>query len=62
MLLRIRALSAFGVRRTTRRWLLTVEGERHTVALEGINPCVNEIVTDYLIDLELPADEALCTL
>jgi hypothetical protein len=42
--------------------LLTVEGERHTVALEGINPCVNEIVADYLIDLELPADEARCTL
>lgn len=42
--------------------LLTVEGERHTVALEGVNPCVNEIVADYLINLELPADDARCTL
>lgn len=42
--------------------LLTVKGERHTVALEGVSPCVNGIVADYLIRLELPADEARCTL
>jgi pimeloyl-ACP methyl ester carboxylesterase len=42
--------------------VLTVEGERHTVALEGINPCVNDIVADYLINLELPDEGATCTL
>ncbi|NJK61448.1 MAG: alpha/beta hydrolase [Synechococcaceae cyanobacterium SM2_3_1] len=42
--------------------LLTVEGERHTVALEGISPCVNAIVADYLIDLELPVDGDRCVL
>ncbi|WP_228037872.1 alpha/beta fold hydrolase [Nodosilinea sp. LEGE 06152] len=42
--------------------LLTVEGERHTVALEGISPCVNAIVADYLIDLELPAEGNRCVL
>lgn len=42
--------------------LVTVEGERHTVALEGINPCVNEIVLDYLIDLEVPDEGARCSL
>ncbi|PSN15709.1 alpha/beta hydrolase [filamentous cyanobacterium CCT1] len=42
--------------------VLTVEGERHTVALEGINPCVNAIVADYLIDLELPAEGDRCVL
>ncbi|MBD2108222.1 hypothetical protein [Nodosilinea sp. FACHB-13] len=29
--------------------MLTVEGERHTVTMEGISPCVNEIVADYQI-------------
>jgi pimeloyl-ACP methyl ester carboxylesterase len=42
--------------------LLTFEGERHTVALEGISPCVNAIVADYLIDLELPAEGDRCFL
>lgn len=42
--------------------LLTVEGERHTVALEGQNPCVNAIVDAYLIDLELPEDGVTCEL
>lgn len=42
--------------------LLTVEGERHTVALEGQNPCVNAIVDAYLVDLELPEDGAICEL
>ncbi|MGB7314164.1 MAG: alpha/beta fold hydrolase [Nodosilinea sp.] len=42
--------------------LLTVEGERHTVALEGISPCVNAIVADYLINLELPAEGDRCVL
>ncbi|MFQ4138057.1 alpha/beta hydrolase [Nodosilinea sp. PGN35] len=42
--------------------LLTVEGERHGVALIGDNACVNDIVADYLIDLELPDEGATCTL
>lgn len=42
--------------------LLTVEGERHTVALEAINACVNKVVADYLIDLELPDEGTTCTL
>ncbi|WP_228052326.1 alpha/beta hydrolase [Nodosilinea sp. LEGE 07298] len=42
--------------------VLTVEGERHTVALEGINPCVNAIVADYLIDLEIPGEGDRCLL
>ncbi len=42
--------------------VFTVEGERHTVALEGISPCVNEIVVDYLINLELPAEGDRCAL
>lgn len=42
--------------------VFTVEGERHTVALEGINPCVNKIFADYLINLKLPADKERCVL
>ena len=42
--------------------LLTVEGERHGVALVANNACVDNIVADYLIDLKLPADGATCTL
>ena len=42
--------------------LLTVEGEQHGVALIGDNTCVNNIVADYLIRLELPADDARCAL
>ncbi|WP_198671586.1 alpha/beta fold hydrolase [Desertihabitans aurantiacus] len=42
--------------------LLTVEGERHTVALERLSPCVNDIVDRYLIDLEPVAEGATCTL
>ena len=39
--------------------LLTYEGTQHTVALEG-NPCVDDIVTKYLIDLTLPPPDARC--
>ncbi|MGE5698030.1 MAG: alpha/beta hydrolase [Candidatus Sericytochromatia bacterium] len=39
--------------------LLTYEGTQHTVALEG-NPCVDAIVTKYLIDLKLPPPDARC--
>ncbi|MBZ0291082.1 MAG: alpha/beta fold hydrolase [Anaerolineae bacterium] len=43
-------------------YLLTVEGEQHGVALIGNNACVNDIVADYLISLELPDEGATCTL
>ncbi len=39
--------------------LLTYEGTQHTVALEG-SPCVDAIVTKYLIDLTLPPPDARC--
>lgn len=42
--------------------LLTVEGEQHGVALISDNECVNNIVTDYLINLELPDEGEICTL
>jgi hypothetical protein len=42
--------------------LLTVEGEQHTIAMDGTSPCVNAIVADYLIDLELPAEGDRCVL
>jgi pimeloyl-ACP methyl ester carboxylesterase len=43
-------------------YLLTVEGEQHGVALTTTNACVNEIVADYLINLELPDEGTTCTL
>jgi pimeloyl-ACP methyl ester carboxylesterase len=42
--------------------VLTVEGEQHTVAMGGTNPCVNEIVADYLITLTVPTDDQRCVL
>lgn len=42
--------------------MLTVEGEQHGVALTDDNACVNDIVADYLINLELPDEGATCTL
>lgn len=42
--------------------LLTVEGEQHGAALIAGNACVDDIVADYLIDLELPTDDQRCTL
>ncbi|MCX6464370.1 MAG: alpha/beta hydrolase [Pseudonocardiales bacterium] len=41
--------------------LLTAEGNQHTVALSGVT-CVDDLVAAYLIDLELPDDEARCTI
>lgn len=43
-------------------YLLTVEGKQHGVALTRTNACVNDIVADYLISLELPDEETTCTL
>jgi hypothetical protein len=41
--------------------LLTAHGAQHTAAMHG-NQCVDDAVTQYLIDLVLPADGASCTL
>ena len=41
--------------------LLSVEGNQHTVALSGV-PCVDDAVTRYLVDLEVPAEGASCTI
>ncbi|OZM77377.1 alpha/beta hydrolase [Pseudonocardia sp. MH-G8] len=41
--------------------LLSVDGSQHTAALQG-NQCVDDIVSSYLIDLQLPAEGARCTL
>lgn len=39
--------------------LLTVQGIQHTAAFYG-NACVDDIVTAYLVDLELPQADATC--
>lgn len=41
--------------------LLTVEGTQHTAAGEGYS-CVDQIVANYLLDVELPAEGARCTI
>lgn len=42
--------------------LLTVEGQGHTIVASGTNACVDEIAAAYLIDLEVPAEGATCTM
>ncbi|MFG1970880.1 alpha/beta fold hydrolase [Nonomuraea fuscirosea] len=42
--------------------LLTVKGEQHTVAMRGANACVNDVVSDYIVDLKTPGEGATCTL
>lgn len=42
--------------------LLSVDGEQHTVAFAGADACVDDIVANYLVDLESPPAEARCTL
>ncbi|WP_280232992.1 alpha/beta fold hydrolase [Nocardia cyriacigeorgica] len=42
--------------------LLTVEGEQHTIAMSGASICVNDVVSAYIIDLEIPDEGAACTL
>jgi pimeloyl-ACP methyl ester carboxylesterase len=39
--------------------LLTFEGEQHTVALRGV-PCIDDAVTNYLVDLDLPPSDTVC--
>jgi pimeloyl-ACP methyl ester carboxylesterase len=41
--------------------LLTVEANQHGTIFSGI-PCVDKAVANYLVDLELPADGARCSL
>lgn len=45
--------------RQLRGKLLTFEGNRHTVVLQGV-PCVDEVVSDYLVRLVLPKRATLC--
>lgn len=42
--------------------LLTVKGEQHTVAMGGASACVNDFVSDYIVDLETPDEGAACVL
>lgn len=41
--------------------LLTLEGATHTVVSGGKNPCVDEIASNYLINLQLPAEMPNCS-
>ena len=41
--------------------LLTVQGNQHTVALQGTQ-CVDDIVSKYFTDLTLPPDNSHCTI
>lgn len=40
--------------------LLTVDGDGHTIAATGANPCVNDAVAAYLVDGRAPAEGARC--
>ncbi|MBW0103975.1 alpha/beta fold hydrolase [Pseudonocardia sp. KRD-291] len=40
--------------------LLTVDGDGHTIAATGANPCVNDAVAAYLVDGRPPAEGARC--
>lgn len=42
--------------------LLTVVGEQHTVVTQGNQPCVDQVVADYLVDLRVPEEGATCEL
>jgi pimeloyl-ACP methyl ester carboxylesterase len=46
--------------RTLGGTLLTVDGAQHGIALLGQSQCVDQIATDYLIDLTLPPADARC--
>ncbi|WP_300008944.1 alpha/beta hydrolase [Pseudonocardia sp.] len=40
--------------------LLTVENDSHTVVLQGINACADEVTTRYLVDRTLPETDPTC--
>lgn len=42
--------------------LLTVDGERHTLAIDGANDCVDTIVADCLVELQSPPAQTRCSL
>jgi pimeloyl-ACP methyl ester carboxylesterase len=42
--------------------MLTVEGEQHTIAMSGASPCVTDIFSKYLTELDVPDPEQRCTL
>nr|WP_241428930.1 alpha/beta hydrolase [Agrococcus sp. ARC_14] len=42
--------------------MLTVEGQGHTIVAQGVNACVDEVAAAYLIELEVPAEGATCTM
>lgn len=42
--------------------LLTVDGNQHGISLLGQSACVDDIVTDHLIELQTPPADARCTL
>ena len=48
--------------RTLGATILPVDGERHTVAQDGLNACVNDVFAAYLVDLKLPPEGQRCVL
>lgn len=42
--------------------LLTVDGDGHTIAAAGANPCVNQAVADYLTTLQTPDPDTRCAI
>lgn len=42
--------------------LLTVEGKQHGAFLVGGSECVDDAVADYILELETPAESAVCAL
>lgn len=47
--------------RTLKGSLLTVDGAQHGIALLGQNQCVDDIVANYLVNLQTPPADAHCT-
>ncbi|MBW0091286.1 alpha/beta fold hydrolase [Pseudonocardia sp. KRD-184] len=40
--------------------LLSVDNDGHTVVLQGVNACADEVTTRYLVDLVLPPTDTTC--
>lgn len=40
--------------------LLTAQNDSHTISLQGANACVDDLVTRYLVDLQLPVQDTTC--
>jgi pimeloyl-ACP methyl ester carboxylesterase len=41
--------------------LISVEGNQHTASLQG-NACIDDVVTSYLVELTVPAEQTNCTI